>query len=256
MDQSPKTFEQRLDGLFDKLRHAAERPQPPERKVAIISTERCGSKYFCESLANTGKFGYPAEWLNTIYVEAFFRVFRPGNLTFSEYLNFITSRTTSSNGIFSLNFHVDQYMHWQKQGVDLLSIGFDRIYYLRRKNKLAQALSYAKALATGQWRSSDRPSADISIGQVTKPMVLETLYKLSLMDEFYEKNLASHVHKIFDYEDFSRNTSCFHEVLRDCGVEHKDISEISCGLQIQRTENDAAFLRKLEKYLGCGMAER
>ena len=95
MDSASKTFDERLYALFEQLRNAAGRSQPPRKKVAIISTPRCGSKFFCESLASTGRSGYPAEWMNPSYVNAYARVLKPTNLKLSEYVNFIIGRTTS-----------------------------------------------------------------------------------------------------------------------------------------------------------------
>lgn len=256
METITKTIDERLYGLFEELRDKPARKGPPTKKVALISTPRCGSKFFCETLAGTGKFGYPAEWVNPSYINAYVRVFRPANLNLAEYFDFIVSRTTSENGLFALNFHVNQYVEWQKQGIDLLTIGFDRIYGLRRKDKLAQALSYAKAEASGQWRASDKPQVGTAAARITMPMIIEALHRLSRMDEFYETHLEKFVHQHFFYEDFSTDASCFHEVLRDCGVDHREAAGFACDMQIQRGESDRELLDRLRAYLGCGLPGR
>jgi len=248
-----KTLDERLDELFGNLRHASESREQPSKKVAIVSTPRCGSKFFCESLASTRSFGYPIEWMNPSYINAYIRTCKPPTPNLAEYLNFVVGRTTSPNRIFSLNFHVDQYMYWQKSGFDLLTLNFDKIYRLQRKDKLAQALSYAKATATGRWRSTDSPLENASVSQVTTSMIVGALHKISLWDEFYDSHLARFVHKSYWYEDCLADASNFCDVLQDCGVEHKGIN-FSCDVKIQRVASDQTELKKLEKYLGCGVS--
>ena len=255
MDSASKTFDERLYALFEQLRNAAGRSQPPRKKVAIISTPRCGSKFFCESLASTGRFGYPAEWMNPSYVNAYARVLKPTNLNLSEYVNFIIGRTTSPDGVFSLNFHVDQFMYWQKRGVDLLSMYFDRIYHLQRRNKFAQALSYAKANMTGQWRVTDKPTRHVPTDEITNSIVIGALHQLSLWDEFYESHLARFVHRSYCYEDYLSDPSYFYDVLDDCGIERQGIVDFNCAVRIQRVDSDRTVLSRLENYLGCRIAD-
>ena len=249
----PQSLDQRLDELFEKLLHASETSEQPRKKVAIISTPRCGSKFFCESLASTRSFGYPAEWMNPSYINAYIRTLKPTAPNLAEYLDFVVRRTTSTNGIFSLNFHVDQYMYWQKLGFDLFTMNFDKIYRLQRKDKLAQALSYAKATATGQWRSSDRQIQNRSVNQVTTSMIIGALHKISLWDEFYDSHLARFVDKSYWYEDYLADASKFHNVLQDCGIEYEGIN-FSCDVKIQRVAGDETMIEELEKYLGCGVS--
>lgn len=255
IDSQYMTQDERLNAWFAQLREKAPSRNPPGRKVAFITTPRCGSKYFCYSLAGTGKFGFPAEWMNQTYIEAYLRVCQPADLSVNEYLRFILDKTTSSNGIFALNFHVDQYVHWKNQGVDLLALGFDRIYRLYRQDRLAQALSYAKASRSGQWRATDQPKASVPTSQITFPMIIESMHKLAMMDVFYDSNLAGLVHKSYAYEDFTASPSCFKDVLKDCGVEHQDDADFACGLKIQRGEDDSVLLSQLRKYLGCSSAD-
>jgi LPS sulfotransferase NodH len=255
MDSASKTFDERLHALFEQLRNVAEHSQPPRRKVAIISTPRCGSKFFCESLASTRRFGHPAEWMNPSYLNAYARVLNPTNLSLSEYFNFIIGRTTSPNGVFSLNFHVDQFMYWQKRGIDLLSLRFDRIYHLHRRNKFAQALSFAKANHTGQWRFTDKLTRHVPAGEITNSMIIGALHQLSLWDEFYESHLARFVHRSYCYEEYLGDRKYFYDVLDDCEVERQDIVDFSCAVSIQRVDSDRTIVSRLENYLGCEISD-
>lgn len=72
---------------------------------------------------------------------------------FQNYLDFVLKKTTSLNGIFAVNFHVDQYQNLlRNHRIDLFKLNFDRVYYLSRRDKLGQALSLTKAIITDQWR--------------------------------------------------------------------------------------------------------
>lgn len=246
--------EQQLDELFERLRNASGSGEQPRKKVAIISTPRCGSTFFCESLASTGSFGYPAEWMNPRYINAYIRTCKPKTANLAEYLRFIADRTMSPNGIFSVNFHVDQYIYWQKRGIDLLTLNFDKIYRLQRKDKLAQALSYAKAIATDQWRSTDHPPEDRPVSRITTAMIIGALHQISVWDEFYDSHLARLVHKSYWYEDYLADSSYFCDALRDCGIEPKGINDFSCSVKIQRVTSDQTIISDLEKYLGCGVS--
>ncbi len=99
-----------IDDVFADIINRPEGPQP-KRKVAIISTPRCGSSFFCLSLANTGKFGYPMEWMGTDWIAGYARRFGINKVDLRKYIRFIQSRTTSSNGLFSMNIHTHHHSH-------------------------------------------------------------------------------------------------------------------------------------------------
>lgn len=93
--------------LLRDLLQRADGPAPL-RKVAIISTPRSGSKYFCSALAATGRFGDPMEWAGPEWVHAHAKLTGASKIDPGAYLRFILARTTTPNGMFALNFHVHQ----------------------------------------------------------------------------------------------------------------------------------------------------
>ena len=244
-----KPANKRLDALFAELREAEDGPIP-KRKIAIISTPRCGSKYFCESLASSRRFGRPLEWMNLNYIAAYPRQLGLKDIPLDQYFQFILAKTTSSNGVFAINFHVDQYRYWREKNVDLLRFGFDKLYYVFRKDKLAQALSFAKAGRTGQWRSTDRAIRDTSAAEIGNSEILLALHNLSVHEEYYKAHLAKHVQREYCYEDYTASDSCFRDVLADNDIEHQDIKNFSCDVTIQRAGGDARRIRDLVSYMG------
>jgi LPS sulfotransferase NodH len=244
-----KSTDERLDGLFAELAQAPDGPIP-RTKVAIISTPRCGSKYFCESLASSGRFGRPLEWVNVLYISAYARLLGLKDVPLNQYFQFILAKTTSPNGVFAINFHVEQYLYWRDKNVDLLRFGFDKLYYVFRKDKLAQALSFAKATRSGQWRSTDRAIRDTSAAEMRNSEIFSALYNLSLHEEYYKAHLVKHVRREFRYEDYTASDRCFHDVLADNGIEHQDIKNFRSDVTIQRASSDAQRICDLVSYMG------
>jgi len=243
-----KTTRERLYDLFVELGQLPNSPIPT-RKIAIISTPRCGSKFFCYSLASTGRFGRPLEWMNVDYVNAYARVFGLENVDLTNYFQFVLMKTTSGNGVFALNFHVQHYLNWRRKKIDLLSLGYDKIYYLYRKNKFEQAISLAKARLSDQWSSRAKPVRNVSVETINNSDILAALYDISRQDEYYKVNLAKHVQREYCYEDFTASDSLFRDVLTDNGIEHQDIQKFTSGISVQRAESDAQKIRDLMSYL-------
>ncbi len=244
-----KTTEALLSDRLSELRAAADGP-PADIKIAVISTPRCGSKLFCESLASTGRFGQPREWMNPRYLKAYAQVFGVKDVTARDYLRFVMSKTTTANGVFTLNFHVEQYMSWRKKGIDLLDLKFDKLFYVFRKDKLAQALSLAKARLTDQWTAGIEPRRNVAAPEIKTSAILRALHDLSVQEEFYDAHLARHVDCTYCYEDYAASDACFHDVLERAGIEHRDVASFSSGRIQQRGDDDAARLRDLVAYLG------
>ena len=247
-----KNIDEWISDQLSKLAHKPPRTTPPTKKIAIISTPRSGSTFFCESLGSTGRFGLPSEWLNPHVPSALLTNFKQVGTTLREYLNFVVARTTTDNGVFTLNFHVDQYLHWKKRNFDALSLGFDRIIFIYRRDRIAQAYSYAKALATNQWRSTLEPTTKRTPEQITNAEILKALHAQNAWDEFYLERLDKHVHARYCYEEVIADPERhFRDALAVCGIEHQDIAQFNSGLDIQRKDEDLARIREFRRYLGC-----
>ena len=245
-----QTFEQSLTELFTELQQLPD-SRAPRMKVAVISMPRCGSKFFCDSMSSTGQFGRAREWANTFYLQAYANLIGVDRVKMGRYLQFVMKKTTSANGLFTLNFHVGQYIWWKKRGVDLLSLRFDRIYFVHRRDKIAQALSLVKAKYTNQWSSNIAPSRIVDAGEIGNSVILRALLELSREEEYFMENLAAQVCRSYYYEDFLQGDKCFREVLADCGVTLEDDFVFACDREIQRNDSDVARIAELKSYLGC-----
>jgi LPS sulfotransferase NodH len=136
----------------------------PTTGVLLCSLPRVGSTLFCELLQSTGVVGYPGEWF--LYPERD-RLWRKwGVRSHDEYLDRVLAQGTSPNGVFATKLmwgHLGEFLLYARRACDdfvssdLTAIeGLlpePRFVWLRRRDAVAQAVSWAKALQTGQWRT-------------------------------------------------------------------------------------------------------
>lgn len=249
---SNKTTDEILVDIFRDLDGRADFPiDEIKKKIAIISTPRCGSSMFCDVLKNTKQCGDPKEWFNHRYFSAYGRFHKIQELNFKTYLDFILKKTTSKNGIFSVNFHVDQYQHLLTNfRIDPLKLGFDYFYYLNRRDKLAQALSLTKALITDQWTSDTKAVNDLPTA-IPRTKVLEQLLFISRSEDFYQSNLQKYVTHEYSYEDFKcpNDTNIFSQVLAECGIPNFP-GKWETSMRQQSGSGGTSHLDAIKKYLG------
>lgn len=120
----------------------------PDKIYLILSGHRTGSNWLCRELWQTGRLGAPFEYfnaLNVVPLAARFDVVAP-----SAFLGALFRTRTSPNGVFGAKILPNQ---WPKaaQYLSAVNISDIRILYLDRRDKLAQAVSLARALATNGW---------------------------------------------------------------------------------------------------------
>lgn len=250
---SAPTLDERIIQIYRDLENRPDFPRTQIRKkIAIISTPRCGSSLFCDVLLNTGKFGYPGEWFNPRFFLGYRRFFKLTQINLHTYLDFIQKKTTSPNGVFSVKFHVNHYRQLLNNNhFDLFALNFDRIYYLNRRDKLAQAISLRRALLTGQWTSTTRPINNLP-EKTSRSSAIEQLLFISKLEDFYESHIKKYVNCTFYYEDFRSltDTDIFSQIMTDSGAsKHNSGWETSMSKQSDSVSKEELVV--LKKYLGC-----
>lgn len=173
------------------------------RKYCVVSTPRTGSTAFCEVLADTG-LGWPLEWFNARYLDVVSAAAGGGSIDIRQYLGLVLFGSANfETGVFGLNLHVGQYKAMLQHGVDVFELGFDRIYYLSRRKKLAQAYSYGKALKTDLWSRE----AELAAGAAAVPVPMgarelcERLLQILSDDAFARERLGGRFDTVFVFED-------------------------------------------------------
>jgi LPS sulfotransferase NodH len=141
------------------------REAPPERTYLLASVPRSGSTYFSHLLWATGCLGAPLEYLN----------FEPsgpyGSASASptaqaQLWRSALHRRTSPNGVFGLKAFPLQLegVHADNPALvaNVMRALFPRgrtpkVVELRRRDRTAHAISYARALLSGIWRKEQEP---------------------------------------------------------------------------------------------------
>ena len=156
------------------------------RLLAIASVERTGSTLLCSILRATKAAGNPVEYLNiqtnnfatfrerhhTPRIKASFLpmalarkatgrfpwrdISSFSRTSFIDYLHEIAEVNTTSNGVFGVKMHWNQYKrHMLDLGVDV-SLWGAPVSWLRitRENELRQAISFVRAAQTESWNSN------------------------------------------------------------------------------------------------------
>lgn len=136
------------------------RDGPPFRLYTLATVPRTGSTYVSHLLWQTGCLGAPLEYLNFLPGSPYsFAHGRPDRQR--ELLRSLLHRRTSPNGLFGLKCFSAQLRELQKDNPTLLmevignllpATGDARVIRLKRRDKVAHAISYARAALSGIWR--------------------------------------------------------------------------------------------------------
>lgn len=135
----------------------APRPVPVRHRYVIFALPRTGSEYLCARLRRIGA-GAPIEYFHQFSLKMLAArlgcLDAAGRLDIERYFAGLEAKRTTPNGIFGIKLIARQLS--AAAGKDLgrasqLLGRFDRVLYLRRQDRLSQAISYVRALATSQW---------------------------------------------------------------------------------------------------------
>jgi LPS sulfotransferase NodH len=136
----------------------------------VCTTHRSGSTFFCEGLGDAG-CGWPNEYFETSLAPIWRDNWRlPPQTDAATYLRELIQRQTTSSGMFGAKLMWHQTKHLKKMLQPLVAPEFPkmrlhdlltrvfgdvRYLWLRREDKIAQAISLARARQTGRWHSVD-----------------------------------------------------------------------------------------------------
>jgi LPS sulfotransferase NodH len=140
------------------------RGRGPLRSAYIIAASfRSGSTHLCTRLWETGVLGAPFEYFNYEH-EMKYLYARLGARSAADYLDKLVACRMSDNGVFGFKAH---YPHFQAalRGYPELLVRLQplRFVFIRREDKIAQAVSLAKAYQTRAWLSLDSPPTEVPL---------------------------------------------------------------------------------------------
>lgn len=186
-----------------------------EKMFCILCTPRSGSTLFADTLNHTGLIGICEEWFNYDYFAAFQEVSGQNHFTLRQYIDFIKKKTVGDTGVFSIKWHIAQVKAVVEDfDLSFTSFKFDHIIYTYRKNKIAQAVSLAKAVATDQFRFDEEKKSEAKVDLYS---VADCLMRLTSQDRTFNLQLKGFVDKMYPYEQFTTSTAPYDEVLRALG---------------------------------------
>ena len=155
------------------------------RNYVICTTARSGSNLFCNYLTNTRRLGRPGELLNPDSVRAsrFGRDIAPGSpVSMEAYFAWLRQTFTTPKGVFGIKVLYEDFDNFKgfRQIQDYFASA--KIYVLRRRSKLRQAISYYFAEQTGQWVATDAASMAIEDVPFDFARIEQHLRRLCLQD--------------------------------------------------------------------------
>ena len=148
-----------------------------QRGYAICTAPRSGSNLLCQFLTSTGLIGKPLEYFNTSARRALNDPSYPDTPS-DQILQILTTGATP-NGVYGVKLFMYQHsvimpvVDWSQALPNLSYV------YLERRDRLGQALSWARAIQTSQYRS-------------TQPVVGEPRYDAALIRELRDAIDSEH----------------------------------------------------------------
>lgn len=228
--------------LFEEL---ADSPTVPLKGVkhllVIAGTPRCGSTLFCERLTSLRSVGRCEEWLNNEYFPVWEKV-TGKQFNLGTYLNWVIERAATD--VFSIKALVGQ-MHHAVTKYQFAFSGNMKLWYLYRNDKVAQAVSLAKAVASDKYRSYE---TGIDNPLIHNTDVAYNLYILSTQDRWYDENFRSKEAGRFEYSEFIQPGVAYETVLKSVGKELD--GEMEARVKKQANKHSERCIKDFRRWLG------
>jgi LPS sulfotransferase NodH len=191
----------------------------PGRSYLICATPRTGSYLLCDALIATGIAGRPTEYFSIGYEQHWSPVW--GTTDYASYLRYVVATTTTPNGVFGAKTHPWQFDYFARKAAGrapvnyaerpaVLAEWFPNLGYvwLRRRNKLHQAISYAKSIETNVWWDAEAPPAPYDEPkpealQFDFELITQSVARLVEEEDMWRRYFAAIGEKplVIDYED-------------------------------------------------------
>lgn len=235
---------------------------PVQQRYAILSSPRSGSTLLGRFLHETGLAGDPQEYFNPPLIALERERSGDTALNMNQFLRRMEERRTSPNGLFGMKMHYSQLMGVFRTGkptpeVVKFLLKFNKLIWIRRRDRIGQAISQAVALRTNVWSSEDTRFERNPDVQVRPYECVNALHLVCRDDAGWEQLIPAARLKVTevwyedlvaDYDHQARN------VLRYLGIESQ-ISEIPPQpLEKQSGELNQRLRRELHAYLGLPSA--
>ena len=174
----------------------------------ICATPRCGSTLLGFLLHGSGMMGVPHEYLNTrsnlkALASRLGLMGAEGTVNMDAYMAAIRRKRTTPNGVFGLKVLRGQLAPFLKSPSVAAIVERGRLIRLRRRDQLAQAISFYMANATGIWSTFEDRTAGTDHPEYNAQEIRRCLEELRAGDAFYTALFAARGITALDvwYED-------------------------------------------------------
>jgi LPS sulfotransferase NodH len=213
-DYIPSFHETRIEEYFKIPLNIPDRTKEILNKINItflVYTNRTGSNLVTDILEQTGIFTLGTENFNSEEVIKFSNLLGISNL--GDYFSGIIIDQALSKKVVCLKVRPTQLLYLAKSGAFSCNSQNINFFFLKRKNKLKQAISYFIASSSGRWsqsrdhQKSELIDIDINLSEKDVKLIFEsiadTLVEESLADKFF--NLNNLNKSEFVFEDLEHN---------------------------------------------------
>jgi trehalose 2-sulfotransferase len=154
---------------------------PMRQSYIVASSPRSGSTYFCRLLGQSGLLGTPSEVLNPGFdLKGFKNRFKASSP--ADYIAELISRRTAKSGVFGLKAHFENFEAFRKEYPALLDVLSPVTYiYVNRRDRVAQAVSMARALQTNQWSSQGQEGKKPEL-RYNRELIANAMKEVELQD--------------------------------------------------------------------------
>src|SRR5271166_3141921 len=201
---------------------------PMRYSYIVASSPRSGSTYFCRLLGQSGLLGTPSEVLNPGFdLKGFKNRFKASSP--ADYIAELISRRTAKSGVFGLKAHFENFEGFLKEYPALLDVLSPVTYiYINRRDRVAQAVSMARALQTNQWSSQGEEGKKPEL-RYNRELIANAMKEVELQDAgwlnwFKAKNITPFR---LTYEDLLADPAgAIQKVVEHLGVQNAERDEV------------------------------
>jgi len=133
---------------------------PVAKRYAILSSPRSGSTLLGRALYETKLAGDPQEYFNPPLLALEREQTGNATLSLNAFMRAMEARRTSANGVFGMKMHYSQLLgvlRARKPNENVIAYlrKFDKLIWMRRRDRIRQAISQAVGMRTNVWSSED-----------------------------------------------------------------------------------------------------
>ncbi len=217
------------------------------RLYLICTLERTGSEYLCWLLRSTGMMGDPQEWYNHNL---------PQRWTPSKsgipFLEALARETSTVNGVFGIKMMLGCLHNFALlDRWDAIRERFaPQMVWLRRRDKLRQAISRYRAIETGQWHRTTADQPPQTSPRFNARQIWAHHDQLLQWEQDWQREFRAIGERPLEvwYEDIQTDPQpAVREICRLVGVTANPVDLRKCPLVIQRDELTEMWVRRLRE---------